>query len=61
MQYKGIWPVSGRDFVNVAQIFRVSDSKVYIGTKACDFPYANVKGYVRGEVLIGGYIIEKID
>jgi len=61
MQYKGIWPISGRDFVNVAQIFRVSDSKVYIGTKGCSFPYEGVKGFVRGEVFIGGYIIEKID
>lgn len=57
MQYKGIWPVSNRDFVNVAHIFRVSESKVYIGTKVCNFPYPEVKGVVRGEVFIGGYII----
>lgn len=61
MQYKGIWPVSNRDFVNVAHIFRVSESKVYIGTKVCNFPYPEVKGVVRGEVFIGGYIIQKID
>ncbi len=34
---------------------------MYIGTKAVDFPYPAKNGVVRGEVYIGGYIIEKID
>lgn len=61
MQYKGIWPVSNRDFVSVSATFKVSESKIYIGTKACNFPHPEVKGVVRGKVFIGGYIIEKID
>ena len=61
MKYKGQWPVDDRDFVNVGVKLRESDSKMYIGTKACDFPYPAVKGAVRGQVYIGGYIIEKVD
>ena len=60
-QYKGIWPVSNRDFVSVGIIIKESDNKVYIGTKACNYPHPEVKGVVRGEVYIGGYIIEKVD
>ena len=47
-QYKGIWPVANRDFVSVAVKVRESESKMYIGTKACKFPYPEVKGVVRG-------------
>jgi hypothetical protein len=46
-QYKGIWPVSNRDFVSVAQTFRVN-GKVYIGLISCNYPYPEVKGVVRG-------------
>lgn len=59
-QYDGIWPVSNRDFVSVSHIFRV-DGKVYLGLKTCNYPHPEVKGVVRGEIFIGGYIIEKID
>lgn len=47
-QYKGIWPVSNRDFVSVAVKFRESADKKYIGTKACNYPHPEVKGVVRG-------------
>ncbi len=60
MEYKGIWPVDNRDFVNVSAK-EVGDSKIYISTIGCDFPYPQAKGIVRGEVYVGGYIIEKID
>lgn len=60
-QYKGIWPVSNRDFVSVGIKIRESETKMYIGTKACNYPHPEVKGVVRGEIFIGGYIIEKID
>jgi hypothetical protein len=56
MQYSGIWPVSNRDFVSVSAKFKEGD-KIYIGTRACNYPYAEVKGVVRGKVFIGGYII----
>ena len=60
-QYKGIWPVANRDFVSVGIIVRESDKKIYIGTKGCNYPHPEVNKVVRGEVYIGGYIIEKVD
>ena len=43
--------------------YKESESKYYIGTtKANDlFEYPPTKGVVRGEVIFGGYVIEKID
>lgn len=48
MQYKGVWPVSNRDFVNIAVAHKVSEEKIYIGTKAFNYPYPEVNGVVRG-------------
>ena len=48
MQYRGLWPVANRDFVNIAVPFKESEDKIYIGTKACDYPYPEQKGVVRG-------------
>jgi hypothetical protein len=39
MQYKGIWPVSHRDFVCVSAKHVESANKVYIGTKKCEYPH----------------------
>lgn len=39
MQYKGVWPVVNRDFVNVAVAHQMSEDKIYIGTKAFDYHY----------------------
>lgn len=61
MLYKAVWPVDNRDFVNVTGKVRESENKLYIVTTACSFPCAEVKGVVRAEVYVGGYIIEKID
>lgn len=60
MQYKGIWPVDNRDFVNVSAKEWEGDT-FYIATAACNFPHPEVKSVVRGEVFVGGYIIQKID
>jgi len=61
MRYKGVWPVADRDFVNVARKLREDEGKAYIGTTSCNYPFPAVDKVVRGEVYIGGYIIEKID
>lgn len=58
-QYKGIWPVDNREFISVSAKEKNAD-KIYIATCACEYPYAPSKGVVRGEVYVGGYIIEKI-
>lgn len=60
-QYKAIWPVANRDFVSVGVNIKESETKVYIGTKSCKFVHPEVKGVVRGEIYLGGYVIEKID
>lgn len=39
MQYKGVWPVANRDFVNIAVAHKVSEDKIYIGTKAFNYAY----------------------
>lgn len=59
-QYKGMWPVSNRDFVSLVVVEK-QEGKVYIGSRGCDYQWPEVKGVVRGEVIIGGYIVEKID
>ena len=62
MEYKGMWPVvANRDFVNVAVGYEETKDKVYIGTKASDYPCPQKKGVVRGEVFLGAYIVEKVD
>lgn len=48
MEYRGVWPVAGRDFINVAIGFIESENKVYIGTKAFDYPYPQNNKLVRG-------------
>jgi hypothetical protein len=58
-QYKGIWPVDNREFISVGTKEKNAD-KIYIATCACPYPYPASKGVVRGEVYVGGYIIEKI-
>jgi hypothetical protein len=47
MQYKGIWPVDNREFINVSAK-EVNPDKIYIATTACAFPYPESKGVVRG-------------
>ena len=47
MNYKGVWPVAGRDFVNLAVPYLENENKIYIGTKAYDYPYPEKKGVVR--------------
>ena len=60
MQYKGIWPVDNREFINVSAKEK-GENKIYIATCACPYEYPPSKGVVRGEVFVGGYVIEKID
>ena len=60
-QYKAVWPVGNRDFVMLITKVNDGSDKVYMGSKSCGYPYPEVKGIVRGELNIGGYIVEKID
>jgi hypothetical protein len=61
MRYSAPWPVSHRDFVSVAYQHLEGDTKAYIGSKSCSWPCPEEKKVVRGEIIIGGYVLEKID
>ena len=51
-----MWPVAQRDVVLMVNK-EISEDKVFIASKSCDFPCKEEKGTVRAEVHIGGYII----
>jgi hypothetical protein len=53
-------PVDDRDFVMVDGHFRQGD-KFYLVSSNCDYDFPKVKGVVRGDLIIGGYVGEKID
>jgi len=60
MRYKGIWPVSDRDFILVEVVLSENDGeKIYLCSKSCSYSFADVNGVVRAELSVGGYIIEK--
>ena len=60
MEYKGIWPVANRDFV-IVSVRHQEENAYYIATKSCSYPKEEVKGVVRAELFVGGYLIEKVD
>ena len=60
MEYKAVWPVANRDFV-ILSIRAEEENCSYIATKSCNYPFDEVKGVVRAELFVGGYIIERID
>jgi hypothetical protein len=39
MRYSAPWPVAHRDFVSVAYQHLEGDSKAYVGSKSCNWPY----------------------
>ena len=59
-RYKGVWPVADRDFVCLGHSVKEGD-KVYMGSKSYPFPCPEAEGVVRGELIVGGYILEKVD
>lgn len=61
MRYKGMGPVSDRDFLLVEKIQWFNDKKKFIvASKSITLPYDLPKGVVRGQCLIGGYIVEEV-
>lgn len=60
LEMKAVWPVANRDFVVVSA--RSDEGDVtFMGTKSCSYPHPEVNKVVRGELFVGGYILEKID
>jgi len=61
MEYKGVWPVANRDFVNVGMHIKEEDGTFYMPSRHCEFGIAEKKGIVRGVIHIGGYVVKKVD
>lgn len=60
IRFKGIGPISDRDFILVER-YIWTENKFYVVSSSCNYPYPEVKGVVRGDAIIGGYVAEKID
>lgn len=62
LQYKAVWPTSGRDFVLVNFQGRVNDKTlIQGGTSIVDPRVPEDKAYVRGDCIVGGYVIKKVE
>lgn len=60
LKYKGIFPVSGRDFVILTADKRVSDERHVFATVSTNYNRPEVKGAVRATVKCAGYEVTKI-
>lgn len=60
LRFKGIGPISDRDFVLVER-YIWTENKFYVVSSSCNYPVPEVKGVVRADAIIGGYVGEKID
>lgn len=57
-RYKCPWPVSNRDFVYGLKVVSRDDG-VFILVKSIDVPSPVIKGVVRGEIIISGYLLKR--
>ena len=59
--YKAVWPTSARDFTVVTTAGRYDDSTlVNAAVSVVDSRVAEEKGYVRGNVVCGGYVMKTV-
>ena len=58
MQLPG--PVSNREMV-VVNSYRNEGDKVYVGNRSCKFPVTVDKDAVQAELMVGGFILDKMD
>ena len=59
LHYKGIWPTSPRDFAVLDVAGRMDElTNVHAALSIIDPRVPEEKGYVRGDVLAGGYVID---
>ena len=54
------YPVSNREMV-VVNTYRHEGEKVYVGNRSCNYPAALDKDAVKAELLVGGFILDKMD
>ena len=61
LKYKGVWPTAPRDFCVLAYFFIDEQGNFVMAAKSIQHPLVpEVDGYVRGEVFIGGYLIDVV-
>ena len=59
--YKAVWPTSPRDFSILSICGRVNDTTwISLGTSVVDDRMPPEKGYVRADLLIGGYVLHSV-
>jgi hypothetical protein len=60
LRFKGIGPISDRDFILVER-FLWEGNRYYVASSSFKYPHPEVKGVVRADCIIGGYVAEKVD
>ncbi|XP_057315186.1 uncharacterized protein LOC130656366 isoform X2 [Hydractinia symbiolongicarpus] len=61
LQYQNVWPTTGRDFCSISAFRHIKDNLYGIMVKAVTHAECPpIKNKVRGEVLIGGFMVEVI-
>ena len=59
LHYKAVWPTTARDFSIINVFGRIdSQTRVHAAKSVVDPRIPEEKGYVRGEVISGGYVIK---
>lgn len=61
MKYKPVWPTSPRDFIVCTTWFPSDNGYLLCSKSASDEYYAKKKNYVRGNIIIAGYVIKRRD
>lgn len=61
MEYKPVWPASGRDFCTFWHLKRIDESVVCFACEAVEHESCpEQKGLVRAELVIGGFVVKEI-
>ncbi|XP_031565956.1 uncharacterized protein LOC116301097 [Actinia tenebrosa] len=61
MEYKAVWPTTGRDFVNLVALREVNEGLYVVAAAGCDDSNCGPKkGLVRGEILCGGFFVREV-
>ena len=61
LHYKAVWPTTARDFAVLDVVGRIDEStSIHGAVSIVDPRIPEDRGYVRGEVLAGGYVVEAI-
>ncbi|XP_078351038.1 uncharacterized protein LOC144635803 isoform X1 [Oculina patagonica] len=61
MEYKPVWPASGRDFCNLVLLREFAEGVFGVVTEAVEHENCpEQRGLVRGEIIIGGFVVKEL-